>query len=95
MPFFLSELECIGLQVHEDLLDPFLIRLNHHDLLSIVFLWKSFKLADHLDFFGLSLIELYCHDIFDASLDVKLFDDSSELASFQLGVPEDILDVQK
>jgi hypothetical protein len=101
----LGKLEGVGLQVYENLLDPFLIRLHHQiDIFGAtaalvvilgLFFGESDKIASEKYFFGLSLIKLDGDDIFDAAFDVEPFDDLGELSCLQLGESKNVLHVKK
>jgi hypothetical protein len=96
---FSRKFKRIRLQVHEHLLDPFLIGFNEQVLVlkrnvlhTFVLAGQSFfgletyELAKHLYVPPLSLVLLNRSDVFNRSLDIEGFNVLGELSSLQLGV---------
>ena len=92
------ELQGIRLQVHQNLLDPFLIGLDQKILLlgRCVFAQREIvELGKHVDVFRLGLVILDGDYLFDASLDAKTLNDLGELPCLQLSESKDVLDVEE
>ena len=57
--------------------------------------WKPNKVAGELDVLRLSLIHLNGGNVLNGSLDVEPLDDLDELTGLELGIAEDVLNIQE
>ena len=88
LPSSFRKLECIALQVHEHLLDPHRISLDHIvEVLTIQPLRKPCKTGQHLNILRISLVLLNLIDLFNRLLNIELLDYLVELVCFDLGIP--------
>ena len=57
--------------------------------------WKPNKVAGELDVLRLCLIHLNGGNVLNGSLDVEPLDDLDELTGLELGIAEDVLNIQE
>ena len=93
----LGELEGIGLQVHQHLLDPLLIGLDQQVLVfnGILLHWEVVELRNHINVLGLRLVELNGDDLLNTALDAESLDDLGKFAGLQLSEAQNILNVKE
>jgi len=58
-------------------------------------MWEAYKFGLDFDVLGLRLVLLDGSDFFDRPLDAELFVDLNELACFELGESQDVLNVEE